>query len=211
MRTADAIILVVDAIGAGLAGDEAAARMFENGAMLAGLLTADGEDVDEGEAKILADQFNAKATGARNAGGVRFVNRSLKFTPWTQTAESAQFIESRAFQVSEIARFYGLPKVLLAEDGASTWGSGIAELVRGLEKFTFRPWAARIEAALSQTLDGGRFLEIDFAGLLAPTEAEATANMLSEIQAGILTVDEARRLKNRPPLTPAPEPTNAEV
>lgn len=188
-----------NAIGSGLAGDEAAARMFENGALLSGLVSTD-EDIPPEDAKTISDGLNLKMTGTRNAGKVVFVNRALKFSPWTQTAEDAQFLESRAFQVEEIARFFGLPKVLLAEDGASTWGSGIAELVRGLEKFTFRPWAARVEAALNTTLDGGKFLELDFAGLLAPSASEVTQNMLAEIQAGTLTVDEARRILNRPPL-----------
>jgi HK97 family phage portal protein len=199
-----------NAIGAGLAGDESAARMFENGATIAGLVTTE-EEVTEAEATTIATSLNGKLTGARNAGKIAFVNRQLKFSPWTQTMEDAQFLESRAFQVSEIARFFGLPKVLLAEDGASTWGSGIAELVRGLEKFTFRPWAARVEGALSTLLEGGRFVEIDFAGLLAPSAAEVTANMAREIEVGILTVDEARRLLNRPPLNPATEPATEEV
>jgi hypothetical protein len=59
---------------------------------------------------------------------------------------------------------------------------------------------------LSATLGAKRFLEMDFAGLLAPSEAEVTTNMLAEIAAGTLTVDEARRLRNRPPLVPAPAP-----
>lgn len=197
------LTIAANAIGSGLAGDEAAARMFENGALLSGLVTTE-EDVDGDEATTIATQLNGKLTGARNAGKLAFVNRALKFTPWTQSAEDAQFIESRSFQVAEIARFYGLPKVLLGEDGASTWGSGIAELVRGLEKFTFRPWAARVEQALTTLLDPGLHVEIDFAGLLAPSEAEATTNLIAEVQAGLLTVDEARRIKNREPLnTPA--------
>jgi HK97 family phage portal protein len=194
-----------NSIGAGLAGDEAAARMFENGATIAGLVTTE-EEVTEPEAQTIAASLNGKLTGARNAGKIAFVNRQLKFSPWTQTMEDAQFLESRAFQVEEIARFFGLPKVLLAEDGASTWGSGIAELVRGLEKFTFRPWAARVEAALSTLLEGGRFVEIDFAGLLAPSPADELEIMEREINIGLLTLDEARRIKNRPPLTPATEP-----
>lgn len=205
VRGLSPLTIARNAIGSGLAGDEAAARMFENGATIAGLVTTE-EDVTEDEAKTIAASLNEKLTGARNAGRIAMVNRALKFSPWSQTAEDAQFIETRAFQVEEIARFYGLPKVLLAEDGASTWGSGIAELVRGLEKFTFRPWAARIEGALTARLPRGQFLELDFAGLLAPSEAEVTANMLAEITAGTLTVDEARRLRNRPPLTPAPAP-----
>lgn len=199
-----------NAIGAGLAADESAARMYENGAMISGLITTEEElaDADDeagvnSEADRIAESINAKAGGAANAGRFVFINRALKLTPWTMTAEDAQFIESRAFQVEEIARFYGLPKVLLAEDGASTWGSGIAELVRGLEKFTFRGYAARIESPLSFSLAPRQQLELDFAGLLAASALDETANMLAELDAGALTLDEYRRIKNRPPLEDA--------
>lgn len=193
-----------NAIGSGLAGDEAAARMFEHGAMIAGLVTSDQTVKPEEAAGIVAN-LNARLSGTQNAGRWAFVNRDLKFTPWGQTLEDAQFIEQRAHQVEEVARFLGLPKVLLAADGASTWGSGIAELVRGLQKFTFRPLAARVEDALSTRLEPAEFLEIDFAGLLAPTEEEATQNMLAEVSAGTMSIDEFRRIKNRPPLERVPD------
>ena len=196
-----------NAIGAGLAGDEAAGKMFRNGLMLGGMVSSD-QTLDKEQARQVKEAFQSKLGGAKHAGELLVTNASLKFSPWQQTAEDAQFIESRSFQVEEIARFYGLPKVLLAADGASTWGSGIAELVRGLEKFTFRPWAARVEQALTTLLPEGQHLEIDFAGLLAPSETEATANLIAEVDAGLLTIDEARRIKNRPP---APTPAVQEV
>lgn len=194
-----------NAIGSGLAADEAAGKMFRKGLMLGGMVSSDSQ-LDKEQARGVKEAFERKLGGSAHAGELLVTNANLKFSPWQSTAQDAQFIESRAFQVEEIARFYGLPKVLLAEDGASTWGSGIAELVRGLEKFTFRPWAARVEHALTTLLPEGEFLELDFAGLLAPSETEATNNLIAEVQAGLLTIDEARRIKNRPPApTPAPQ------
>lgn len=188
-----------NAIGSGLAADEAAGRIFRSGLMLGGIVSSDAH-LDQEQARQVKQAFESKLGGSKHAGELLVTNTAMKFTPWQSTAEDAQFIESRAFQVEEIARFYGIPKVLLAEDGASTWGSGIAELVRGLEKFTFRPWAARVEQALSTLLPDDQHLELDFAGLLAPNETEVTANLIAEVSAGLLTVDEARRIKNRPPL-----------
>ena len=204
VRGLSPLTIARNAIGAGLAGDDAAARMFANGAFYSGMVTTQ-EDVEETEAVQIAEGIRNMA-GTKTAGEILFVNRNLTFSSWAQSHEDAQFLESRAFQVEEIARFYGLPKVLLAEDGASTWGSGIAELVRGLEKFTFRPWAARVEAALAPLLPENVHLELDFAGLLAPSESEATANALAEVAAGTLTIDEYRRIKNRPPLARTPDP-----
>jgi HK97 family phage portal protein len=191
-------------IGTGLAGDKAAGRMFSNGLLIGGLVTTD-DDIDETQAKEIKDGLMAKVSGTNRAGDIAVVNRSLKFSPWTMPATDAQFVESRAFQVEEVARIFGLPKVLLAEDGASTWGSGIAELVRGMQRFTLAPWTARIEQRLSRLLAMPRFCEFDYAGLLAPTPGEVIQNMKAEIDAGLLTRDEGRRLLNRPPLTTTTE------
>lgn len=187
-----------NAIGTGLASDKAAGRMFRNGLMMAGLVSTD-DDVTEEEGETIATNLRTKAADTR-AGDIAFVNRRLKFDRWGMSAEDAQFIEARAFQVEEVARLFGLPKVLLAEDGASTWGSGISELIRGMQRFTLAAWTSRIERRLSTLLQGSRFCEFDYSGLLEGSPAEVTTNLAAEIDAGLLTVNEARRIKNRPPI-----------
>jgi len=194
-----------NAIGTGLAGDKAAARMFSNGLLIGGLVTSE-DDLDPEEAKEIKRGLDAAMAGSKKAGDIAVVNRKLSFEQWTMNATDAQFIESRKHQIDEVARIFGIPKVLLAEDGASTWGSGIAELVRGMARFTLAGWTSRIEQRLSRLLPRGQFAEYDYAGLLAPTPAEAVANMKLEIEAGLLTRDEGRRLLNRAPLdTPTTE------
>lgn len=189
-----------ESIGTGLAADKAAGRMFSNGLLLGGLVTTE-EDVDPEEAEEIKKGLKAKLAGAHRAGDIALVNRRLKFSPWTMNAQDAQFLESRAFQVEEVARWFGIPKVLLAEDGASTWGSGINELIRGMVKFTFLSWTSRIEERLSALLAAPRFSEFDYAALLQPNQSEVVKNMTAEIDAGLLTVDEGRRLLNRPALS----------
>lgn len=194
------------AIGTAVAGDDAAAKLFANGALLSGLVTPD-EDMPEDEAQAIAATFREKAAGLTNAGGIGFVNRSLKFTPWTMSAVDAQFLESRSFQVAEVARFLGIPRVLLNEDGASTWGSGISELLRGLTRFTLDPILSRVEARLSTLLPRPRFVEFERKGLLQGTPAEEIDLIIKQLDAGLLTIDEARALLNRPALaTPVADP-----
>lgn len=187
-----------NAIGTGIAGDRAAARMFSNGLLIGGLVTSE-DDLDEEEAKEIKRGLDASMSGANRAGDIAVVNRKLKFEQWTMNAQDAQFIESRKHQIDEVARIFGVPKVLLAEDGASTWGAGIAELVRGMARFTLAGWTARIEQRLSRLLPAGQFCEYDYAGLLMPTPSEAIENMAREIEVGLLTADEGRRLLNRGP------------
>jgi HK97 family phage portal protein len=179
--------------------------MFGNGALIGGLVTTE-EDVTEDEARAIKSDLNRRTLGVKNAGDVAFVNRTLKFTPWTTSSKDAQFLESRAHQVEEIARAYGVPKVLLAQDGASTWGSGIAELNRGLAKFTLMSWTTRIEQRLSRLLARPRFVEFDYAGLMQGAPAEEITLLIEQVNAGLLTPNEARAIRNLPPL-----PVSAEV
>jgi HK97 family phage portal protein len=203
LRGISPIKAVRDSLGTGIAGNEAAARIFANGLLIGGILSGDSTlDPEQGEE--LKARLKAKLSGPHNAGEIAVVNADVKFQPWTMSAEDAQFIESRAFQVEEVARIFGVPKVLLAEDGASTWGSGIAELLRGMARFTLAPLTTRIEERLSRLLPSPRFAEFDYAGLLQPSPDEVTQNMIAEIGAGLLTVDEGRRLLNRPPLNTTP-------
>ena len=187
------------ALGTGLAGDEAAARLFGNGMMLGGLVTS-GEDVDPDEAKIIKADLQSRLQGVKNAGDIAFINRQLTFTPWSMPANDAQFIESRAFQIEEVARIFGIPKVLLAQDGASTWGSGIAELNRGLAKYTLMSYTSRIEESFSRLLPKPQFSEFDYTGLLQGTAREEIELLLMQVEKGLITNNEARAVRNLEPV-----------
>lgn len=206
VRGLSPIAMTRNAIGAGIAADEAAARQFRSGFLLGGVVSSD-YDLDKDQAKQIKDGFESRFGGARHAGEVLVTNASLKFSPWAMSAEDAQFIESRAHQVSEICRIFGVPQEMLSAGGASSWGSGISELVRGWQKFTLATWTSRLEESLSLLLARPRYAEFDYAGLLQGSESEVVANIAAEIEAGTLTVNEARALRNRPALSPAPTPS----
>lgn len=191
-----------NALGTAIAGDTAAGRLFRNGLLLGGLLSMPGA-TEQQLTDVLAG-VKAKAQGAKHAGDILGLNIEAKFDQWTMSAEDAQFLESRQFSVAEVARILGLPVQLLAADGASSWGSGISELIRAMQKFTLVPLSSRIEERLSRLLPQPRFVEFDYKGLLEGTPAEVTANLAAEIAAGVLTVAEARAILNRPPITPEP-------
>jgi HK97 family phage portal protein len=191
--------------GTTIAGDRAAAKMFGNGALIAGLVSTE-EDVDEDEAKDIKAGLDRKVGGWENAGEVAFVNRKLKFTPWTMSAEDAQFLQSRQFQIEEIARWTGVPPHLLMQTEKQTsWGTGVAEQNRGLGRFTLLGWTMRFEQRLSRLLGGPlggprRFAEFDFAGLERPTPEDEIKLLIEQVKAGLLTVNEARRIRNLPPI-----------
>lgn len=187
------------AIGTAIAGDKAAARMFKNGMLIGGLVTP-SEDMTEQQANDALIGLKAKMTGTNTAGDLVLINAALKVQPWTMTAEDAQFIESRQYQVEEIARVFGVPKELLSASGATSWGTGIKELVRGFDRFTLPAYTTPVEEALSRLLSNPRFCEFDMAGLLQGTPAEEIELLIQQVQAGLLTSDEARAIRNLPPL-----------
>lgn len=188
-----------NAIGTGLAGDAAAARMFGSGMLIGGLVSTDDPTLDKEDGKALIADLKARLTGSNNAGDLALVNASLKFTPWTMNAEDAQFLESRQYQVEESSRLLGVPKVLLAEDGASSWGTGIGQLLSYMQKTTFVPWTKRIEQRLSTLLANPRHVEFTYSGLMQGTPMEETQLLAAQIAAGIITTDEARGILNLAP------------
>lgn len=198
------------AIGTGIAGDRAASKMFTSGGFLAGLVTTE-DDVSPDEAQVIKAGLDAKLSGVDNAGKWAFVNRNLKFTPWTMPATDAQFIESRIHQVEEISRIFGVPPHLLGQTEKQTsWGTGVTEQNRGLARYTLMPWTSRVEQRLSRLLVNKQLCEYDYAGLLQGSAQDEIQLLLDQVAGGILTVDEARAIRNLDPLgAPAPTPEEA--
>lgn len=204
--------LAARSIGTTLAGDDTASSLFTSGATISGLATPDYDD----EVDITEDvpeirrQLDSATTGESNAGRIALVNRRLKFTPWTMTAQQAQVLESRQFQIEEISRWTGVPPHLLMQtDKQTSWGTGVDEQNRGLSKFVLGHWASRFEQRASRLLANPRWTEFDFAGLERPNFAVEIDLLIKQVQAGLITVNEARAIRNMAPLpepAPAPEP-----
>lgn len=204
------LYLMRRAFGTGIAADQAAARMFRNGYQIGGLVTTE-EDVTEEEARQIKQGLDSKMRGPDHAGDLAFVNRTLKFSPWTMTSEEAQWHESRGYQVEEISRAFGVPPHLLSQTEKQTsWGTGVSEQNRGLARYTLAPWTTRIEQRLSRLLSRPTICEYDYSGLLQSSPREELEMLALQLDKGILTVDEVRRIRNLEPLE-QPEPVEAPV
>lgn len=192
-------------LGTAIAGDQAAAKMFSQGALISGMVSPDSEDLEPDDVKEIRRTLDNSVQGHDNAGKIAILSRKLNFSPWTMKATEAQFLESRQFQVEEIARWTGVPPHLLMQTEKQTsWGTGVDEQNRGLAKFVLGHWAQRFEQRASRLLAKPRWCEFDFAGLERPSFATEIDLLVKQVQAGILTVNEARAVRNLPPLT---EPT----
>lgn len=190
-----------NSLGTTIAGDRSAAKMFGSGALISGMVTPDEQDLDPTEVDKLREELNRGVTGWENAGALAIVNRRLKFTPWTMSAVDAQFLQSRQFQIEEIARWFGVPPFeLMQTEKQTSWGTGIEAQQRGLGRTVLAPWATRVQESCSRLLSGNRFLEFDFAGLERPTPSEEIDLLVKQINSGLLTLNEARAIRNMPPV-----------
>lgn len=200
LRGMSVITLARQSLGTSIAADRSAARMFGNGPLISGMVTPE-EDITPEEAKEIKEDLNAKMAGPENAGDIAVINRKLKFTPWSLSAVDAQFLESRRFQIDEVARWTGVPGNLLMEPGAvSTWGTGVEIQNRGLHRYTLTSYTGRIEQRMSRLLPRPQTVEFDYAGFLRPSPEEEINLLLSQVQGGLLTLNEARRIRNLPPV-----------
>lgn len=221
VRGISVIAAARNGLGTALAGDRSAARMFSQGALISGMVTSE-DDMPEEEAKLIKSHISQHVNGWENAGTIPVVNRKLKFTPWQMNAKDAQFLESRAFQIEEIARWFGVPPHLLMQtDKQTSWGTGVEEQNLGLARFNLNGWTTRFEQALSRLLPNTRWVEFDFAGLERPTPEDEINLIIAQVNAGLITPNEGRALRNLGPIAggdalrgaaaalpsdPAPEP-----
>ena len=188
-----------------LSGDKAAATTLRRGIRLAGLLTpGEGEDIDPKEGEAILKALSPKVLGPENAGGMAFVNKRLKLDPWTPNNAEMQWHETRTEILGEVGRLFGIPPHLLNDTEKQTsWGTGVAEQNLGLARYTLMGWSTRIEQVLTRRLPVGQFVEFDYKGLFQGTPEQESAVLIAYKEAGIMDVDEVRRVLNLPPLTAA--------
>ncbi|MEX9908571.1 phage portal protein [Providencia rettgeri] len=120
--------------------------------------------------------------------------------------QDAETMASRKFQVSELARFFGVPPHLVGDVEKSTsWGTGIEQQNLGFLQYTLQPFISRWENCIARWLlkpsDVGKYhAEHNLDGLLRGDSASRAAFMKAMGESGLRTINEMRRLDNYPPL-----------
>lgn len=145
--------------------------------------------------------LNEVGAGRLNRGKPLFVDAGTKFTPLTMSQEDLNTLEFRRFQLVDICRFFGVPPHLIGEAAnTSAWGSGIEQLTIGFLRFTLEAEFQRVESEINAKLfSGGPFYALfDRESLLAMDATAAATVAQTEIQSGVLTINERRRRLHRP-------------
>ncbi len=197
--------------GTSIAADRSAARLFGNGALMSAIVTPE-DDLTPEQAIEVKGTLDRRMAGGEHAGEIAVINRKLKITPWSLSAEDAQWIQARSFQIEEIARWFQVPPHLLAQTEKQTsWGTGVSEQNRGLARYNLEPWTTRIQERLSWLLDGDRKAEFFYSAFLEPDPETEIRLLIEQVNAGLLTVDEARKVRNLPPIPKTEAPTEQDT
>lgn len=204
------ITVARNSLGTSIAGERAAAKLFSEGALMSMVVTPEG-DLSSEDAKAIKEDLSRRVAGESGANGIAVINRQLKITPWSVSPEDAEFLSSRAFQVDEVSRWFGVPPHLLGQTEKQTsFGAGLTEQNRGLARYTLIPYTSRIEHRLSRLLPEGLKAEFDFKALVAPEPETEIKLLIDQVAAGLLTPAEARAILNRPPLPATNEQDGAD-
>ncbi len=189
-------------IGIGLVGDESAYQMFDRGATISGMVTPrDGEELSDDDVTQVKRFIANSMTGAENTGDIAVINRRLEFMKWTMSAQDAQFLESRTFQIDEIGRWFGIPSHLLNLSQKSTsWGPGIEQQNIGLARYTLQPWTNRVSSRLSMLVPRGQTVEYLYDTFLRPEPQSHITSILAQISGGLITPNEGRQMMNMAPI-----------
>ena len=142
------IAMMRNSIGQAIASDEYSSKFFENGATPSGVLEHPGILKDP---KKLRDSWHDAYGGSSNAGKVAILEEGLKFSPVSISPQDAQLIETRKFNISEIARIFRVPPHMIADLEHATF-SNIEHQSLEFVKFTLGPWLARWEQAMDRRL-----------------------------------------------------------
>lgn len=151
-----------NAIGNAMAMDQYSGSFFSGGAHPSIILSATGK-MDTDQITKLQVAFNNKYAGLRQAHQLPLVlTEGLTAKEISLSAEDAQLLEARKFQVLDIARAFGVPGFMINEStGSTSWGTGLETMSRGFVQYTLQPWLIKIEQELNRKLfphNGGQFI-----------------------------------------------------
>lgn len=192
---------VAKVFGAAMAAERSAARTFRSG-MLPTVYYKVAEFLKPEQRKI----FKAEIQGSVERGESPVLEGGTDVGTVGIKPSDAQLLESRAFSVESICRWFRVPPWMVGHTEKSTsWGTGIEQQMIGFLTFTLGPWLKRIEQAISKDLlspaERVRYYpKFAVEGLLRADSAGRAAFYAAMVNNGILTRDEVRELEDRAPM-----------
>ena len=197
------IALAKNAVGLTLACEEYGASFFGNGANPGGVLEHPGILKDPAKVR---DSWNAVYQGTRNAHKVAVLEEGMSYKQIGIPPEEAQFLETRKFQINEIARLFRIPPHMVGDLEKSSF-SNIEQQSLEFVKYTLDPWVVRFEQALKKSLllpeeKKTHFIKFNVDGLLRGDYQSRMNGYAIGRQNGWLSTNDIRELEELNPIPP---------
>ncbi|MFB1050539.1 phage portal protein [Paraliobacillus sp. JSM ZJ581] len=191
------IAMAKNAVGLAMATEEYGAKFFANGAAPGGVLEHPGTIKDPQRVK---DSWNKAYQGTSNAHRVAVLEEGMKYQQIAIAPDQAQFLETRKFQINEIARIFRVPPHMVGDLEKSSF-SNIEQQSLEFVKYTLDPWVIRWEQAISRALFSKNekkdyFVKFNVDGLLRGDYASRMSGYATARQNGWMSANDIRELEN---------------
>ena len=191
------IAMAKNAIGLAIATEEYGSKFFANGATPGAVLEHPGLIKDPEKVR---ESWNAAFRGSGNANKVAVLEEGMKYTPISIAPEQAQFLETRKFQIDEIARIFRVPPHMIGDLEKSSFNN-IEQQSLEFVKYTLDPWVCRWEQAMNRSLlsekeKSGYFIKFNVDGLLRGDYQSRMNGYAVGRQNGWLSANDIRELEN---------------
>ena len=191
------IAMAKNAIGMAIACEEYGAKFFANGAAPGGVLEHPGTIKDP---QRLRENWMSQFGGSANSGKIAVLEEGLKYTPIGISPEQAQFLETRKFQINEIARIFRVPPHMVGDLEKSSF-SNIEQQSLEFVKYTLEPWVIRWEQSIQRSLltqeeKATYFVKFNLEGLLRGDYQSRMNGYAIGRQNGWMSANDIRELEN---------------
>jgi len=197
---------LLNAAGGALAADKYSATFFANDATPRGYIKFE-QQLKEEQAKIIRNYWFDQHQASDKRHMPAFIPQGGEFKQITMSAEDTQLLETRSFNVADIARIFGVPPHMIGHmEKSSSWGTGLEQQSLGFLIYTLRPLIMRIEKEVQRKIirSDEYFFKFNIDGLLRgdiKTRYEAyQIGLGGNQQPGFLTINEVRELEDRAPI-----------
>ena len=191
------IAMARNAIGLAMATEEYGSAFFKNGAAPSAILEHPGTLKNP---ERVRESWNATFGGSNNSGKIAVLEEGMKYTPISIAPNEAQFLETRKFQIDEIARIFRIPPHMIGDLERATF-SNIENMSLEFVKYTLDPWVIRWEQNLKRALltreeKNHYFFMLNVDGLLRGDYRSRMEGYAVGINNGFMCPNDVRALEN---------------
>ena len=196
------IAMAKNAIGMAIACEEYGAKFFANGAAPGGVLEHPGTIKDP---QRVRESWQSTFGGSGNSNKIAVLEEGMKYTPIGISPEQAQFLETRKFQVNEIARIFRVPPHMVGDLEKSSF-SNIEQQSLEFVKYTLDPWVIRWEQTIHRSLllpdeKSQYFVKFNLEGLLRGDYQSRMNGYAIGRQNGWLSANDIREMEDMNPVS----------